>query len=597
MITDSNTITAFGSLPVWQTLGTAVLILSAFFGFGKLLLRSFPKEHTVSFALGTACFMTFFALLPPSRNVLWAAVLPFSCWGIRELFPAIKSSPGRAALVAFLFLAFLGSALLPPYAWDEQTYQLALPLRYLRNSSFAPCPDNPYSFYPALTSWFFANTIALGGMELPRIIVGAITPLLLAALWRVTSQWGKLPAVFAVAALLLSPLFLNMNRAVYVENFIALFTFGGLLAMWKFRKKRYWAPVVCGILAGVSFAVKPTGAVGALLLFLLFMIKPGEWKKWLLFCGTAFIFSFFWYLRTFLYTGNFFYPYSLFPLPGSVEHFHKLMGSARYGLEGITGTALTWLFAGFDKKLFDGIVTGFHLPLLGAAAAAGALCWQKRHPKHARLIYGGAAAFLLPLIIWSTFFPQSRFLLPLLPLAVAAGVRAISLSSHRKTGYCILGGVLLCTLVFQSFQFLRHYYVSWKIFNAVRNAPERALGILTRDPGLFKAFDFLAKATPKDARCLLLMERRGLYCPRSYRIACPGFEPSLTPVPESSEKLLEKLRSFDYIIVGNTTQDVDLQSANAHECKRVFEQLKELIDRGKLKVMPCSGYPVLQVIK
>ena len=597
MMIGSNTFPALWSVPVWQTFGTAVLLLSAFFGFGKVLLRSFPREHTAAFALGTACFMTFFALLPPSPGILPAVALPFSLWGMVKLIPAVKKAPLKAALMMLLFLVFLGSALLPPYAWDEQTYQLALPLRYLQSGSFAPTPDNPYSFYPALTSWFFANTIVLGGIEVPRIIVGAITPVLLAALWRMTSQGGKLPGILAVAALLLSPLFLNMNRAVYVENFIALFTLGGLLAAWKLRKKAYWAPAVCGVLAGAALAVKPTGGVGTLFLFLLFMTKPKEWKSWLLFCGVAFVFSFFWYLRTFLHTGNFFYPYTFFPVPGSVEHFHKLMGSARYGLEGVTGTALNWLFAGFDKKLFDGIVTGFQLPLLGAAAAAGAFCWQKRHPKHAKLIYGGAAAFLLPLIIWSTFFPQSRFLLPLLPLAVAAGVRAISLSSHRKTGFCILGGVLLCTLVFQSFQFLRHYYVSWKILKAVRNAPERSLRILTRDPGLFAAYDFLTKATPKDARCLLLMERRGLYCPRSYRIACPGFEPSLTPVPESSEKLLEKLRSFDYIIVGNTTQDVDLQSANAHECKRVFEQLKELIDRGKLKVMPCSGYPVLQVIK
>ena len=63
------------------------------------------------------------------------------------------------------------------------------------------------------------------------------------------------------------------------------------------------------------------------------------------------------------------------------------------------------------------------------------------------------------------------------------------------------------------------------------------------------------------------------------------------------EKLFEKLRSFDYIIVGNTTQDVDLQSANAEACKKVFEHLKTLIEQGKLKVMPCTGYPVLQVIK
>jgi hypothetical protein len=127
--------------------------------------------------------------------------------------------------------------------------------------------------------------------------------------------------------------------------------------------------------------------------------------------------------------------------------------------------------------------------------------------------------------------------------------------------------------------------------------PAQALPFLTRDPGLFKSFEFLAASTPPEAKCLLLMERRGLYCPRRYTIAAPGFEPSLTPVPENAEKLFEKLRSFDYIIVGSTTQDVDLQSVSASMCKQIVLQLNELLEKGKLQQLSCSGYPVLKVIK
>jgi hypothetical protein len=93
------------------------------------------------------------------------------------------------------------------------------------------------------------------------------------------------------------------------------------------------------------------------------------------------------------------------------------------------------------------------------------------------------------------------------------------------------------------------------------------------------------------------MERRGLYCPRRYTIAAPGFEPSLTPVPENAEKLFEKLSPFDYIIVGSTTQDVDLQSISAGMCEQIVQQLNELLSRGKLKQLSNAGYPVLKVIK
>lgn len=596
MMNGLNTFIAQWSFPLWQTLGTAFLLLAAFFGTGKAVLRFFTKENFTSFAAGCALFMMFFALLPSKRGVLLAATLPFALWGIREFLPLLKGNWGKVLFLFLLFLAFLGSALLPPYAWDEQTYQLALPLRHLQSGSFAPVPDNPYSFYPPLTNWFFANLITLGGVELPRIIVGSVTPLLLLAVWRMTVRFGKVTAAAAVAALLFSPLFLNMNRAVYVENFIALFTVGGVIGAWHLRKKGFAAPMVCGLLAGAAFAVKPTGAVGGVLLFILFF-SVKEWKKCLCFCGTAFLFAFFWYLRTFLETGNFFYPYALAPLPGSVEHFHKLLGSARYGLEGVPGALLNWLFAGFDRKLFDGITTGFHIPALGAAAFAGALLARKSHPSFSPLIIRGLLAFMVPLFLWSILFPQSRFVLPLLPFAAASGVIVIKRSPWSKAGFLISGILLAGTIIFQSSGPLRHYFVSWRILEQVRKAPGCAMGSLTRDPGLYKSFETLAVSTPPGAKTLLLMERRGLYCPRPYAIACPGFEPSLTPVPETPEKLFEKLRSFDYIIVGNTTQDVDLQSANASECEKVFIHLKELLEKGKLKRVPCDGYPVLQVVK
>ena len=585
------------STPTLLAVMTALLMQGAFFGCGKILLRSFPKENLTAFACGSAVFMTLFALLPSHKMLLWGVTLPFALWGAWKSLPLIRKNPLTTLMLLAVFFFTLGSALLPPYSWDEQTYQLALPLRFLQNNSFAPCPDNPYSYYPALTGWFFANVITLGGISLPRILVSAVTPVLLLGVWKMCRPAGISAAWSAAAALFLCPLLLAANRGVYVENFIALFTLGGFFAAWKLRKKGFSAPLVCGLLAGSAFAVKPTGALGALFLFILFFFTLKEWKKSLIFCAAAFLVSFFWYFRTFLYTGNFFYPYSFFPLAGSVEEFHHLMGRARYGLDGGMGAALNWLFAGFDRKLFDGIVTGFQLPFLGVCALGGIYMALKNSPKKKQLFYRSAAALLIPLLCWSVCFPQSRFLLVLVPFAVAGGMWSIAKSSCKKYLFPLLGAVLVCALIFQARPFLYHYIVSWKISDAARKAPAKALGLLTRDGGLYQSFAFLSAATPPDAKCLLLMERRGLYCPRKYKLAVPGFEPSLTPVPENAEKLFEKLSDFDYIIVGQTTQDVDLQSASAEMCEKVFLQLNQLIEWGKLKKLSDSGYPVLQVIK
>ncbi len=583
--------------PFWHSLGTALLLLSAFFGCGKLLLRAFPREHLAAFGCGTAVFMTLFALFPSDRLLLWGITLPFALWGIWESLPAVRKKPYHALFAAIFFLLTLGSALIVPYAWDEQTYQLALPLRYLQNSSFAPCPDNPYSFYPALTSWFFANAIKLGGLAVPRIIVSFLTPVLLLGVWHLSRPLGKVAATTAVAALLVSPLLLAANRGVYVENFIALFTLSGFFAAWKMRKKSFYAPLFCGLLAGAAFAIKPTGALGSLFLFILCFLSLKNYKKALLFCGAAFLFSFFWYLRTFLYTGNFFYPYSFFPSPGSVEEFHRLSGSARYGLDGTMGLWLNWLFAGFDRKLFDGIVTGVQMPFFGVCALTGLYAAIKAHPGWKFFLFRAALAQLLPLLLWSLFFPQSRFLLFLLPFAAAGGVWAITRSVWKKYLFVLTAIILVSVIFFQSRPFMYHYFVSWKILNAVQHSPGRALPFLSKDPGLFQSFSYLNSNISPDSRCLLLMERRGLYCPRKYALAIPGFEPTLTPVPETSEKLLEKLLLFDYIIVGETTQNVDLQSANIEACQKIFLHLETLIKEGKLKKLPVPGYPILQVIK
>ena len=592
-----DTLIAQWSFPLWQTAGAFLLTVAAFFGTGKLLLRSFPKENFAAFALGTLAVMGAAALLPASRLLLFCLLLPPAIWGIWKSVDVVKKNPLLSIAAVVLFLFFLGSALLIPYSWDEQTYQVALPLRYLQTGSSGPFPDNPYSCYPPLTSRFFARMIALGGIEMPRLLVGVITPLLIAGTAALVKPFRGIAPWATGLCLLLSPLVLTLNRAVNVENFIALFTLGGFFAALKLRKHPFAAPLVSGLLAGGAFAVKPTGSLGALFLLIFFLFSFREWKKWGLFCLCAFTASFFWYLPAFLATKNFFYPYSPAPEPGSVEHFHHLLGSARYGLEGVTGALLNWLFAGFDKKLFDGIVTGFQMPFLGIAALAGIYLKSKVHPRYKKFAIAGAAAFLLPLLLWSILFPQSRFLLPLLPFAAAAGAVAVFRSNFRKVEVVLLGLLLAGTLFFQSYPLLKHYWISWKILPHVRKAPGAALGFLTRDPGLYRSYAYVAENTPLQSRCLLLMERRGLYAPRPYAIACPGFEPSLTPVPESSEKLFEKLRSFDYIIVGNTTQDVDLQSANAEDCKKVFLQLKELAEKGKVRMMPCDGYPVLQIIK
>ena len=585
--------------PAWAALGVACGAAAAFYGCGRLLLFRFRSPaHLTAFALGTAVLMTVFALLPPCRWALFALLLPFAVWGAWLLFREIPRHPGTCGAWALIFIASAGSALMLPYAWDEQTYQLALPVRALLEGHGGPFPDNPYSFYPALTGRFFAGLIRMGGLQTPRLVVSLITPALAAAVWHQLRRFGTFPAWLGAAAFLLSPLTLALNRGVYVENFIALFTLAGLAAAWNFPREN--APVealVCGILAGAAAAVKPTGLVGALAVGLVFAGRCRNWKLLLCSGAAAFLCCFFWYLRTFLLTGNFFYPYTFAPAPGSVEHFHYLLGSHRYGLDGLPGLALNWLFVGFYGKIFDGIVAGIQFPFFAICAAAGAYLELKKAPEKGKRLLFPFAAAVGSCAVWSWCFPQSRFLMPLLAPAVMAGAAALSRLPGRKVWYAAAALVLAAGTVFQSILPLKHYYVSWRILGGVYRDPARGLALLTRDPGYFQAAARLAAITPADARVLLLFERRSLYIPRRCRLAVPGFEPTLTPVPENPEKLFEKIRSFDYIMVGETTRDVDLQSANEEACREVLFQLEKLWEQGRVRFLPGPGYRLFQITK
>ncbi|MBR2374484.1 MAG: hypothetical protein IKA87_09680, partial [Lentisphaeria bacterium] len=530
--------------------------------------------------------------------VLWGTVVPFALYGLWCGARELKEFPWSGGWLAVLTLFFWGSALMIPYSWDEQTYQLALPLRYLQYGSFAPVPDNPYSFYPALTSWFFANGIKIGGIMLPRLIVSFLTPVLVICVWHAGKPFGKAAPWLAAAAVMISPLTLALNRSVYVENFITLFTFSGIAAAWGLRREKwFYAPLICGILAGCSIAVKPTGAVGALLTGFIFAAVHLDLKKYALFAFAVITAAGFWYLRTFMLTGNPFYPYSLAPVPGTVEYFHYLLGSHRYGLEGVTGALLNWIFAGFYGRIFDGIVTGIHVVFLAVCAIW--FWWQscKKQPEHRMLLGFAASGVVTAYLMWALCFPQSRFVMPLVPVIVLAGAAALERFPKKNIWFCAALLIFAVTVVWQSWNPLRHYTVSWRILPHIQRSPAGALHNLTGDPGYFKAIEFLASSVPEDANVLLLFERRGLYVPRKYTIAVPGFEPSLTPVPESPEKLFEKLIAFDYIMIGSTSRDVDLQSANIEDCKKVLEQIRELVECGKLQMMPSSGFTILKVVK
>ena len=89
--------------------------------------------------------------------------------------PGARSDRMLAAALAAAGLFTLASAFLPPYSWDEQVYQTAL---WMRFPGLPVLADNPYSAYPLLPQFFLDWGRIPGGVELPRLLVWALTLIL-----------------------------------------------------------------------------------------------------------------------------------------------------------------------------------------------------------------------------------------------------------------------------------------------------------------------------------------------------------------------------------------------------------------------------------
>ena len=166
----------------WLNVLTPPLLLLAAYGVGTGLCRrlKFRRGHGflvevvlgVNFLALAALFGTA-AVLPQGRWWLWGPVLVaagyggvrlwhggLGCWWRRNRLAGILAVMGGVFM--------LGSSLIPPYAWDEQTYQLALPMHWLTQGTVAVQLDNPYSAYPALPQFVLLWAVALGGLGAAR---------------------------------------------------------------------------------------------------------------------------------------------------------------------------------------------------------------------------------------------------------------------------------------------------------------------------------------------------------------------------------------------------------------------------------------------
>ncbi len=607
--------TLFAPFP--QTGATLFLLFFAAFGVGCLLpLRLRRHEYLARWVLGFDLLALFFllagdALFALPAAVTWILLAPPALYGVWKFRPAWRKHWLFALLLAAGGVWTLGSALVPPYAWDEQVYQVALPLRYLREGSQAMALDNSYSGFPSMPHLVMATGIRLGGLALPRLLVWASYLLLAAGFYRELRRFGGGTAAAVTAGVLLAPVTAAMNRECYMESFIAVNLFAGCAVLADRGSPRRTA-LLAGLAAGMAAAVKLTGAGTSLAIFILFarrFLVPcagrERWSRFGWFALAAAVAGLPFYGRALLATGNPFYPFgSAWLAPGSggaaVELYQTRLAEHLYGFESWWSPAVAWLFAGFFENLFDGIVLGWQFPFAIVVAVTGLFLLRFRNRKRLAPFLYPAAALLALYLFWCWSAQQTRFLLPGL-FAACWLFAALLPVFRRRTRLVLLAAFLVLTGYSVFWPALRHYHLAWKMLPETRENPVKFLGHASRDPEYFTMLDHLSKNTPGGSRVLLLFERRGLYVPRSYRIATPHFqEEFFTPVPDTPEAVLKVLHDSgaNYLLVGGSNRNPDELEVYNPENTKLAQHLIQLLRAGSLRLVevPGSGaYNLLQI--
>ena len=540
----------------------------------------------------------------------------FGCRGMQKnIFRFCLKNRSFLILLSISACFLLGSALLIPYSWDEQTYQIAVPFRWIHSGGFPVFADNPYSAFPALPQIIFRLGCQIAGLRFPRIfcyttyMIAFLTVFLI-----LRKSLSRSISTALICIFIFSPLVLDTLKETYSEVFILLNLSASILLFRLIRRdsKQKNEALIAGIMAGGAVAVKLTG-LGVLLIILIAVIffsrqkrlKPLLTQAVFPFLISASLFASLFFIRPYIYTGNPVYPFfhnCFSSAPGAYElaQFHHMMGS-RFGTHTITGFFLLPFYAAYRGDLFDAVFAGYQLIALLILSGLWIIHSRSSLKNHWWLIISPALYY----IFWFSTAQQSRFLLPFLLLLLLTTARFLSTvkSHHRNLFLTLLLIISASTFIYprSNISKIRHFYVSWKMVFSDPSPVELLDTALGKEKVYIKILEDINSMTPPAAKIMLIFERRGLYVPRNYVIGTPRFQTRFfMPLPENSNELYNSLKKnkIDYIVIANRGIGPDFLPENSKLNFAFSEMIVQCLIKKQLYLQKTEEiYSLLRVAK
>lgn len=542
-----------------------------------------------------------------------------------------------AASVTLFAVITLGPALCYPTGWDELVYHSVLPERWLTTGWPAFYSDLPYSGFPSLGEIVFWLMAPLDSVIAPRLLVWVCWILGLACLFRLLDLWLKgTTAIVIVMAFALNDTLLLISANCYVESILLLDVTALLLALSRpvdrenaskiqrsdstrllatfarpslpgiprdarfhvlasiAKDRKTNLAAICGILAGGAAAVKLTGcavlAVPVIWCIVQVAFKRFRWHELvrpsLGYALVAASFSFPFYLRTWLATGNPFYPYfcewfSSDPARLDMSHHHHVIGGLWFGMRSVASFIEAPLLLAFRSENYDG---GFGWQLLlflllAIVAMVSAIRWRTR-----RRIVGPLVVALWFYVAWFFSAQQARF-------AVSAFVAFVMLAAvglrivPRKWRQIILLALVAASVVSVPWWRVDYYRASWLT----------VFGQLTRTDYVHNVTDRIYlpmvqavhTITRSDAKLMLLYEHRGFYLARQHVIGTPRFQEGPFTPPEhfeSPESVMQILKQnqITHVLLAKVNPSPDLEPGWIDRDRPFLRALESCLQQRRL---------------
>ncbi|HEV7506847.1 MAG TPA: glycosyltransferase family 39 protein [Thermoanaerobaculia bacterium] len=380
----------------------------------------------------------------------------------REIWEDLQDGdprPGRhgwlagLALLAVAVLPFVLPALYPPSAFDATLYHLPFARAFAETGGLPYLTDRRFPVFPQANEILFAAVMLFGrdvAAQGVQLLATLLTALLLALWARRSFPDFRAAGALAAAIFLGNPLVSYLAGTGYIEPGLTLFVTGGLFAAdrWRERGDRRWL-VPAAVLAATAADVKYLGLyfLGAAALLVAFAGVAGRKPRpvgergldVLLFGGVALVFLAPWYLRLVILTGNPVFPYV--PQVFGANPWQSLPDPNREGTlvhRLVRAVRIPWDVV-FARQTYGGLppVSPVYLAAI-PVIVAGAI--RNARLRHWLAVWLPVVAFFALACSW---LPRdSRYLVPVLPLASLAVVGSVAALAGRRSNSRLLAWAL-----------------------------------------------------------------------------------------------------------------------------------------------------------